>query len=111
METEKPQITEAVQQQPIIVGEGDTARSIRFKPNTIIDWLLDETLDLNSIVAYICQNKDKFPQEDIDQLYQLMGYSIPGYCELNLVSDEAKDNAYAVFEEIIAKQGKNGNQI
>lgn len=33
------------------------------------------------------------PQADVEQFYQLIGYSVGGYCELSLVSDESADAA------------------
>lgn len=65
--------------QPIIDARG----AIRFERNQIVDYLLDNGgLNLNDL-AFI-----GFPQRDWEQFYQLIGYSLCGYHELSLVSDE-----------------------
>lgn len=66
----------------------DPQGTIRFKANAIINFLLDQgrlgrKFDLNTIPF------DVFPQEDVEQFYQLMGYSLCGYEEISLISDES----------------------
>lgn len=75
--------------QPIITDPGGV---IRFKFNAIIIFLLTEgaagrRFNLNTIPF------DVFPQEDIEQFYQLMGYSVSGYGDLSFISDESVEKA------------------
>lgn len=68
--------------QPLVVKEG----VVRFRENAIVRFLLNNGgVDLNQIR----RNAELFTQEDIEQFYQLIGYSLGGYEELSLVSDEA----------------------
>ena len=62
---------------------------MRFKSNAIVRYLLDNAgLDLNTLVGL------PFADADWDQFYQLIGYSVSGYCDLPNVGDDAKDAAY-----------------
>jgi hypothetical protein len=62
----------------------DDQGTVRFKGNTIVRHLLDKGgIDLNHLAI-----KD-FPQNDWEQFYQLIGYSLSGYHELSRVSDES----------------------
>ena len=58
-----------------------------FKKNAVVSLLLDESqkrgYGLNELPL------DKFSQADIEEFYQLIGYSLSGYHELTLVSDLA----------------------
>jgi len=67
--------------------------TIRFKANEIVRDLVDGLLpgDLNKIVALV--HRGRYSQEDYEQLMQLIGYSVNGYCELSGVSDISKDAA------------------
>lgn len=59
----------------------------RFKANKIVEYLLDHGgLDMNRLAAV--SSRANFTQADWEQFYQLIGYSIEGYHELSLVSDE-----------------------
>ena len=72
--------------QPVCVADDG---AIRFKANDIVRYLLDAGgLDLNTLVGL------PFAAADWDQLYQLIGYSVSGYCDLPNVSDDSKDAAY-----------------
>lgn len=56
----------------------------RFVKNEIIDWLFNQgLLDLNKIATL------PFPNEDREQLAQLLGYSLGGYSSLSYVSDSS----------------------
>lgn len=58
---------------------------IRFQQNTIVRYLLNNGgVDLNGIAI----NEELFNQQDFEQFYQLIGYSLCGYHELSFVSDE-----------------------
>jgi hypothetical protein len=68
--------------QPLVTDDNNV---IRFRENTLVRKLLDEAqkrgYGLNQLAG-----RD-FPQEDWEQFYQLIGYSLSGYHELSLVSD------------------------
>ena len=61
---------------------------VRFKMNSVVDRLLEESqargFGLNELAC--C---DGLSQEDWEQFYQLIGYSLCGYHELSRVSDES----------------------
>ena len=78
--------TPAVPRHPIqpVVMVDDVAR---FKENKIVRWMLEQgkegkRFDLNTIAG------TSFPQEDREQLAQLIGYSLSGFSELSYVSAE-----------------------
>ena len=83
--------------QPII-ARGKGHRDIRFKPNLIVDFLVDKAgklgFDLNDLHGYT------FPQEDWEQFYQLMGYSVDGYHELSHVSDQSAHAASKLAKKL-----------
>lgn len=79
--------------QPIGYSDHDT---IRFKQNAIVDFLVKDArpgYDMNTIVTMA--HHGKFSNEDLVQFYQLIGYSVCGYCDLSLVPEEEKDRAWA----------------
>ena len=55
---------------------------VRFRPNTVVRHLLDKGSIRLSDLAMV-----DFPQEDLEQFAQLIGYSLAGYHELSYVSD------------------------
>lgn len=84
-------------QQPVILASDGR---IRFKPNAIVQHLLDcGGLDMNHLA---CQD---FSDEDRQQFAQLIGYSVSGYSELSYVSDEAYERAEHFAAAIRALQG------
>jgi hypothetical protein len=66
----------------------NVAGVLRFKPNRIVQHLLDThpNCDLNTLA---CLN---FSDEDRQQLAQLIGYSVSGWGNLSYVSEEANDS-------------------
>lgn len=68
--------------QPLIISEDKT---IRFKENSIVRFLVNNYP--NSLNAISMMN---FSKEDYQQIMQLIGYSINGYCELSSVSEKSK---------------------
>lgn len=65
--------------QPIYLDE---QRTLRFKQNSIVRFLLDRGgFDLNFIA------QTDFPREDRVQFAQLIGYSLDGFGELSYVND------------------------
>ncbi len=71
--------------QPLIKDENGV---IRFKENAVVRALLDGSnrrgFGLNELYRY-----GNFSQEDWEQFNQLIGYSLCGYHELSIVSDES----------------------
>lgn len=84
--------------QPIAIENGRA----RFKENKIVSFLLEycngRGVGLNEL-AGMPWNKG-----DYEQLMQLIGYSVDGYCELSRVSDQSKNIA-----EMIAAKLKPNN--
>lgn len=75
--------------QPVYIVEDDVDY-VRFKPNALVRFLLDAGgIDLNKLSML-----PNIPQEDWEQFYQLIGYSIDGYDELSRVSDESRNEAH-----------------
>lgn len=68
-------------QHPIQPMELDSKNVIRFKRNEIVDFLYvfakDRGYGMNDIVMD-CALKRRFNQEDLEQFYQLIGYSRSG---------------------------------
>jgi hypothetical protein len=61
----------------------DKEGTIRFKPNWIVKFLASKRL--NELAEM------DFPQEDWEQLFQLIGYSVEGFYELSYVSDKTRE--------------------
>jgi len=70
------------QKQPIQPKYIDAGGTLRFKKNAIVDYLASGKL--NNLVLVDIQ----FSAEDWAQFYQLIGYSISGFGDLNEVTDE-----------------------
>lgn len=80
--------------QPLIEDEHGV---IRFKPNAIVQHLLDNGgIDLNQIAVL------DFSREDHEQFAQLIGYSWSGACDLSYMTDEVLDAA-----ETMRRSGKS----
>lgn len=62
-------------------------RTVRFKANPIVRKMLDlcreHGVGLNEILA------DEYAQQDVEQFYQLLGYSLDMYEELSFISDRS----------------------
>ncbi len=70
----------------------DTDDRPRFKENAVVVYLLLQArkglkCDLNDLADV------PFSLQDVEQFYQLIGYSTCGYSELSFVSDRSKDTA------------------
>jgi hypothetical protein len=99
--------------QPVIKGDRG---EIRFRENAVIRYIVDHAgdvvhpgapatdpatgkpyhqgkLDLGKLLSL------DFPQEDVEQFAQLMGYSIAGYHELSYVSNESCAQASILAEQ------------
>lgn len=59
----------------------DESGVLRFKLNAIVRYLVDNGVGLNALAMM------DFPQQDWEQLAQLIGYSLDGFGELSYVSD------------------------
>jgi hypothetical protein len=79
--------------QPLAPDEHGTTR---FKKNAIVDFLAMK-FGLNELAAM------DFPQEDWEQLAQLIGYSLSGFGELSYVRDETFATASAMAEQGITE--------
>jgi hypothetical protein len=96
-------ITSQYPMQPIHWDNG----VIKFEKNPIIDWMADR-IGLNEIIAW-AQNS-KIDEKYVEQLHQLLGYSISLYNNLPGVSDESCAKANAIMESLLAKQGDSQTQ-
>lgn len=85
--------------QPIVVDEMGVHR---FKRNALVCFLLDfakeRGLTLNDLACL------PFEDEDREQLAQLMGYSVCGFCDLSYVGEEVKDVAMARGQKLLARR-------
>lgn len=61
---------------------------IRFKPNGIVQYLLDfGGIDMN-LIAIMHKRDGTFTDEEMSQFAQLIGYSVSGFGDLDYVTDE-----------------------
>jgi len=80
--------------QPLVVVDG----KVRFKENKLIRWLMKRGgLDLNHVFGSGCD------QADLDQFYQLIGYTVSGYDEL-VGSDVISEKAAIAAAHAMCKQ-------
>lgn len=78
--------------QPMQEPYKDEHDTIRFKPNPIVNYLIENgNITLNEIATL------DVPREDSEQFFQLIGYSLNGYSELSSVSDESYETAVKVY--------------
>ena len=77
--------------QPLMKDEHGT---LRFKPNAIVRFLLDEgPFDLNQIAM------KQFSDEDREQFAQLIEYSLSGFGELGYVKTQTYETAARMVED------------
>lgn len=71
--------------QPMQPTETDPKGVVRFRPNKLVQFLLDNNgkIDMNMLASI------DFPREDREQFAQLIGYSLSGFSELSYVTDES----------------------
>lgn len=86
--------------QPVHLDKHGTAR---FKQNAIVRFLLNaatagEGCDLNRLACL------DFTQDDWEQFYQLIGYSVSGFGGLNETSDATTAIADAMVERLFDKE-------
>ena len=71
---------------------------IRFRGNAIVEWLVDTgRVNLNEIASH------GFPQADMEQFWQLLGYSVSGYGDLSFISPETVQAADELANRISDK--------
>ena len=75
---------------------------VRFKRNAIVDRLFNEgVINLNRIAMWL----DSVPVEDVEQFWQLLGYSVSGYGDLSFIRPETVAKADELAAEMV-KQAK-----
>jgi hypothetical protein len=72
---------------------------VRFKPNKIVDFLLEWCRTKGGIYMNELAIMP-FEQEDREQFVQLIGYSLSGFGELSYVRDETYEKASKMAEEM-----------
>jgi hypothetical protein len=83
--------------QPIHLVDGVA----RFRKNAIVDWLFKTgKIDLNEILATAQMLEDAFPVEDVEQFWQMLGYSVSGYGDLSFVRKKTVEKADKIVEEM-----------
>lgn len=71
---------------------------VRFKQNVIIDWLQEtKRIDLNDIARHI----GLFPIEDVEEFWQMLGYSVGGYGDLSFVREETIQEADEAMDRLL----------
>ena len=89
--------------QPIYM---DNHGVVRFKSNLIIEYLLDNSnINLNTIASI------SFPQNDREQLSQLIGYSVSGFGGLSHVSNQLRDRCDIAVSKLISKKHQDESSI
>ena len=84
--------------QPLYFDEHEV---IRFKENKIVRHLLDAgNIDLNQLGITFAEKRYK---KDWEQFYQLIGYSVYGYSELNKVSDKQWSRVWKKLKKLKQK--------
>jgi len=74
----------------------DHKGELRFKANPLVKYLIDKgNINLTDLLI----REDTYSGEDYEQLMQLIGYSLGGYCAHEGVSDEAVDAAVIAAKE------------
>lgn len=80
--------------QPLVI---DPNGVVRFKGNAIVERLFREgRIDLNKIVCWL-----DVPAADIEQFWQLLGYTTSGYGELSFIRPETVASVDAEAEALL----------
>ena len=73
----------------------DDHRTIRFRENAIVRYLLDNgQCNMNTLAAI------PFSNEDREQFAQLIGYSVSGFAELSYASDNTVAKALELASQV-----------
>ena len=80
---------------------GFVGNVIRFRPNAVVMWLLDNKTDMNELA------RQGFPPEDRAQFASMIGYSVSGWGDLSYVFNQPEllESADAIASAI-AKERK-----
>lgn len=90
--------------QPVVIdGDGRP----RFRANAVVEALLEAARQRGFDMNELARGAQTAPQEDWEQFYQLIGYSVSGYHELSRVSDAACERA-TVLARIAAEDSAAG---
>ena len=97
--------------QGLVVEEVLSGEVIRFRKNRIVYWLLDKgCTDLNQL--RILFHADEY-RDEWRQFYQLIGYSVEGYCDLSVVDRKerlrVRSKAAAKYSQYKAHNTTEGN--
>ena len=88
--------------QPVVVAADGCAR---FAENRIVRKLLtiaqEHGYGLNEIA--VNQGEGEFDQTEVEQLDQLIGYSVSGFCDLSTSSAHSKRTAWAKAQKLATK--------
>ena len=89
---------------PIQPLQVDNSGTIRFKPNkiveTLLEWSRERGRDLNDLACM------PFSSDDRSQFAQLIGYSLGGYGELSYVDDDTYNAASKMSEGLTEEQAR-----
>ncbi len=89
--------------QPIIV---DASGTIRFQENKIVRFLLDNGIyDLNKLWIMF-HNSKIFSLDDMEQFYQLIGYSVSGFGDISNFRDETISKADELASKLYKQRCK-----
>jgi len=87
----KPAVKQPMQ--PLVF---DAEGVVRFQANAVVEWLFEtKRINLNDIMVY------QFDVDDLEQFWQLLGYSVSAYADLSFVSDETYFKAAAEAERML----------
>jgi hypothetical protein len=79
---------------------------IRFRENAVINWMYEHLgargISMNEIVAQY--QAGEFSVDDMEQLYQLIGYSVSGFGSLRIPRRETVAAADAIAAELVKKR-------
>lgn len=81
--------------QPVVIGADGRPR---FRANAVVEVLLEAASARGFDMNELARAARGASQEDWEQFYQLIGYSVSGYHELSRVSDAACERADALAQ-------------
>ncbi len=90
--------------QPVVKDERGV---LRFKGNAIVQALLRESTLLGFGLNRLSEGED-FTQADWEQFYQLIGYTLAGYHELSMISDDSALQASKAAQEAFGPKVRSG---
>lgn len=88
--------------QPIV---WDDRGNIRFQGNKIVQWLVDQKkIDLNAI--FVAGIEQQWPIPDLEQFWQMLGYSVSGFGDLSFVRRETVNKADEIADRMLKRRDK-----